>query len=213
METPRGTRLRTFLLSVLAVEAWVVASSAQWSWALAARGWLPPALGPATPIRGSGTAVRGVVALVSVLLTVWCASRLTSGLGATLTGVAAVVLALLVVGPPPYYGARTTFDVVRPQLERAAALRNGYWDADLYGGDPLPRELVDLTATGTTLSSPGMVFFPQWLGIPDDAGGFFFVEHGSPAGYDMYGMECTDPIRLDEHWWACGMSPDPGGRW
>ncbi|MBF0688990.1 MAG: hypothetical protein IR158_14640 [Cellulomonas sp.] len=58
---------------------------------------------------------------------------------------------------------------------------------------------------GTVDVGDDHVFFPQWTGIPDDAGGFFHMRSGSPAGLDMRGWTCADPVHLDGDWWACGM--------
>ena len=48
-------------------------------------------------------------------------------------------------------------------------------------------------------------FFPQWIGIPDDAGGYIYSPSGSPAQADMYGMICSNPVDLGDGWWTCGL--------
>ena len=49
------------------------------------------------------------------------------------------------------------------------------------------------------------MFFPQWMGIPDDAGGYIWSPGASPEGVDLYGMLCQAPVNLGDGWWMCGM--------
>ncbi|GAB08842.1 hypothetical protein GOARA_021_00790 [Gordonia araii NBRC 100433] len=81
---------------------------------------------------------------------------------------------------------------------------------DMYG-NLLPLHLRYLAANGRMsgstggISADGIRFFPQWIGVPDDAGGFLYSPSGSPEGYDMYGMQCRGPVALGGGWWMCGM--------
>lgn len=52
-----------------------------------------------------------------------------------------------------------------------------------------------------------LIFFPQWYGLIDDAGGFIFSPSGAPEGMNMAGMICDRPVDLGEGWWMCGMRP------
>ncbi|WP_440712520.1 hypothetical protein [Gordonia sp. FQ] len=75
-----------------------------------------------------------------------------------------------------------------------------------YYGTSLPAHLRFLTAGGTVSGNPqGARFFPQWIGVPDDAGGYWYSPGRSPAGYDMYGMVCDAPVSLGDDWWMCGI--------
>ena len=70
----------------------------------------------------------------------------------------------------------------------------------------LPREFAAFTAGGLASCWDETVFLPQWSGIPDDAGGYFFSPSESPEGWDMWGMVCKDPVDLGDGWWKCGMA-------
>ncbi|MDO9456926.1 hypothetical protein [Nocardioides sp.] len=74
-----------------------------------------------------------------------------------------------------------------------------------YDGALLPMLWRPLSVTGRVQARGSMLFFPQWQGIPDDAGGYFHAPDGSPAGTDMSGMICQDPVALGDDWWMCGM--------
>ncbi|MCL2543482.1 MAG: hypothetical protein FWE71_13640 [Nocardioidaceae bacterium] len=73
----------------------------------------------------------------------------------------------------------------------------------------LPIALMWLTVDGDTegeeAGSHIAWFFPQWEGMPDDAGGYFYSPDRSPDGLDMRGMICRAPIDLGSGWWMCGM--------
>ncbi|MBB2924057.1 hypothetical protein [Cellulomonas cellasea] len=210
----------TGTLAGLALWGWVVAASARWSWALAVRGRLPDEALFLTWFRGPAPVARGLVALAAAALTVAVVGLVAARPG-TARGLAAGVVvapfALALAGHtivgPPYYGARAAFEVLRPGLERAAVLAAADPDADLYGGALLPWDHRPYTVDGRASVHEHLVFLPQWRVIPDDRGGFFLSPLGSPEGYDMSGMVCEDPVRLDDAWWACGMNPEPGLRW
>lgn len=70
----------------------------------------------------------------------------------------------------------------------------------------LPKEYAPFTAGGLTSCWEEVVFLPQWSGIPDDAGGFWYSPYRSPEGFDMWGMICRDPVDLGDGWWTCGMA-------
>jgi hypothetical protein len=69
----------------------------------------------------------------------------------------------------------------------------------------LPREFAAFTAGGLTSCWRETVFLPQWSGIPDDAGGYWYSPNESPQGWDMWGMICENPVDLGDGWWKCGM--------
>ena len=70
----------------------------------------------------------------------------------------------------------------------------------------LPHNFDAFTAGGLTSCWGDAVFLPQWSGIPDDAGGYWYSPGESPDGWDMWGMLCKNPVDLGEGWWTCGMA-------
>ncbi|RHA40981.1 hypothetical protein D1825_09330 [Cellulomonas rhizosphaerae] len=202
------------LAAVAAASAWALAWSAHWSWSLAVRHALPADLSVLTHLRGPLGAVRAVAALVGAVLTVWLVARLASRGWAVVACLVSAFVALCALSGPPWYGPRATFEVMRADLVEAAAQRVDQVDADSYLGTRLPAHLAALSESGTTLTRDGTVFFPQWFGIPDDAGGYFYTASGEPpTGWDMFGEPCTEPLPLEPHWWACGMNPLPAASW
>jgi hypothetical protein len=75
---------------------------------------------------------------------------------------------------------------------------------DMY--QHLPKQYAAFTAGGLTSCWRETVFLPQWSGIPDDAGGYWYSRDESPEGWDMWGMLCSDPVDLGDGWWKCGMA-------
>jgi hypothetical protein len=76
---------------------------------------------------------------------------------------------------------------------------------DSYYGSALPFHLQPLSVDGRVSAQGSALFFPQWIGFPDDAGGYFYSPYESPYGFDMYGSLCETPTSLGEGWWMCGM--------
>lgn len=113
-----------------------------------------------------------------------------------------MVAVTAVIGAWWWIAPQTWFSVHRGLYEQARTVDIG---DDYYGY--LPVHLRFLTERGLVSKSgnDGTIFFPQWTGIPDDAGGYFYSPSGSPKGRDMYGMGCTAPVSLGDDWWMCGM--------
>jgi hypothetical protein len=179
------------LLFLAMVVFWLIALAVVWSGMIFFVG-LP--LGMVV----SAVAWTGLLILV-VLLGVLSHRRwvLVAGVGVTLVLVAATYN-WAAVAP------RAWFEVHRPLYEHAARATDL---DDSYYGASLPFLLRPLTAMGSASRQDDMVFFPLWTGIPDDAGGYIYVpDGGSPAGFDMYGDVCTDPVDLGDGWWMCGMA-------
>lgn len=77
---------------------------------------------------------------------------------------------------------------------------------DAMGGDYYGTSLGwlrPLTASGNASRTETDLFYPQWIGIPDDAGGYLWSPSASPAGVDLYGTICVDPVDLGGGWWLC----------
>lgn len=77
--------------------------------------------------------------------------------------------------------------------------------AGSYYGTELPLQWRWLTVDGRVVDKDGALFFPQWYGMPDDGGGYFWSPGVPPAGADMAGMLCQGPDSLGDGWWMCGM--------
>lgn len=108
--------------------------------------------------------------------------------------------------PSSYYAThRYAFNAV------AAGVRNGSIGAtDDYYGRALPWYLRDLSTLGTAAvvgqqDSRPVVFLPQWLGIPDDAAGYVFVDGAPEPGLtvDLFGepVHVAGGIDLGDGWW------------
>jgi len=69
----------------------------------------------------------------------------------------------------------------------------------------LPPEHRDLAVNGAVSVQGTTVFFPMWLGIPDDAGGYVYAPDGDPYGIDLYGSTCQNIKDLGDDWWSCSM--------
>jgi hypothetical protein len=144
------------------------------------------------------TALLYLGGLVLVIVAVVRSRRLL----ALVTLVPALIVATVVVNPTWRHAPRTWFALHRPLYQRALETDPG---SDYYGAK-LPVPLRFLTEGGQVSEHDGSRFFPQWIGIPDDAGGYLYSPHGSPEGVDLYGMSCTGPVDLGGGWWMCGMA-------
>lgn len=201
----------------------VLGACAGASWlVLSASLWLPPVVGvvpaPLTSllVRPSydvleSLALNGGMVVAAVGLSI--AALLTTARNWVTALLCVLVVAAAVVIPKPmnrwsgetFYAAHASelAEVVR-FMESPAFIQSP--DADAYYGVALPPQLAYLSATGRVSGSArDGVFLPLWTGIPDDAGGLIWAPHGSPTGYNLYGMICRQPVPLDDHWWSCGV--------
>lgn len=112
-----------------------------------------------------------------------------------------LVVVTIVVNSTWKVAPRTWFAMHRPLFERALQTDPG----KEYYGNQLPWTLRFLVAEGRVSVRDGSRFFPQWIGIPDDAGGYLYDPVESPEGVDMYGFICADPVDLGDGWWMCGL--------
>ena len=115
--------------------------------------------------------------------------------------VAAVAVLTVTIGSWFYLSPKAWFTTHRVLYEKALKADPG----DDYYGASLPFYLSFLTSTGNVSGRGDVRFFPQWLGIPDDAGGYLHSPSGPPGGFDMYGQLCSEPVRLGGDWYMCGM--------
>jgi hypothetical protein len=112
-----------------------------------------------------------------------------------------LLVATVVVNATWKVAPRTWFMLHRPLFERALETDPG----TEYYGSQLPWALRFLVAEGKVSNRDGSRFFPQWIGIPDDAGGYLYNPIESPEGVDMYGFICADPVDLGDGWWMCAL--------
>ncbi|WP_147437427.1 hypothetical protein [Micromonospora musae] len=155
---------------------------------------------------------EAAVWLIAVALTVLLTYRLSKSRSAAL-----VVATILLVAfgwftnwgpfqPASYWIThRWAFDAV------ADGVRDGRIGASReYYGELLPRHLRDLSTNGRAAvvgsqDDKPVVFLPQWLGIPDDAGGYVYLDATprSDLSVDLFGV----PVRvsggqeLGDGWW------------
>ncbi|MPZ26213.1 MAG: hypothetical protein GEV12_07105 [Micromonosporaceae bacterium] len=151
--------------------------------------------------------------LVAIGLTLWRLKqarrgRLVLAATAVVLGIACTQVAswAVLVHPAPYYVThRYAFDAV------AAGVRDGSIGvSDEYYGEPLPWYLRDLSTTGNVAKvgeqdRVPVVFLPQWLGIPDDAGGYVFCDcyPRSDLTVDLFGAlaRVRAGVDLGNGWW------------
>ena len=113
-----------------------------------------------------------------------------------------VVVVFATVGMWSTMAPRTWFATHRALYQQALATDPG----TEYYGTALPVHLRFLTSNGhVSAHRSNARFFPQWIGFPDDAGGYWYSPDRSPEGFDMYGMLCDAPADLGGGWWMCGM--------
>lgn len=150
----------------------------------------------------------GVVVPLMVVLYVFGLAAVIVGLVAgrrrtlLLTLVPMMVVVTAMVNPAWQVAPRTWFAMHRPLFDMALATEPG----NLYYGNALPLPLRFLSVEGRVSDQEGRRFFPQWIGIPDDAGGYLYDPVQSPSGVDLYGMLCGNPVDLGDGWWMCGMA-------
>jgi hypothetical protein len=149
--------------------------------------------------------VMALLLFGGLAVTVLAVVKLRPGVAAAMVP---MILATALVSPGYRVFPRAYFTLHRPLFEIARQTPPG---ADYYG-NPLPLPLRFLSANGNVSRVIGdgrdvsdIRFLPQWIGIPDDAGGYLYSPDGSPAGVDMYGMVCREPVDLGGDWWMCGL--------
>lgn len=111
-----------------------------------------------------------------------------------------VVLAVLAGYNWSMLAPQAYFKTHRPLYEQAMGVTIGraYYGSSLGWYRPL-------TTNGKASRTPTGMFFPQWIGNPDDAGGYLWSPLESPRGVDLYGARCLHPVDLGDGWWMCGM--------
>ena len=200
----------------LAAVSWLVAASGHLAWSLAMGGNLPTSLMGLTWPRGPVVWVRGGAVLVAIVLTAMLIQRLARRGWLTAVTCIPLLMAGSWVSATPYPGAAIAFEVWRPLfLQARDVMEPTALTVDSYYGPDLPDDLALLSSTGfVSIREGGSIFFSQWSGIPDDAGGYWYLPgDGSPDGWDMWGMTCAQPLSIEHHWWSCGIDEDAGGRW
>lgn len=97
------------------------------------------------------------------------------------------------------------FEEHRDEFEEAAEWSDGRCCVDDGSSIRLPDHLDHLSDNGRVHGGEGRFFFPQWFGIPDDAGGFWYSPDGRPGDMAVFGTGCFSRELLDDEWLSCGM--------
>jgi len=169
-----------------------------WGLAIAVEWSRLPTFGSWVDLDFLGRALMWLALLVLTTAAAWRSGHNGVRVMVPLAGVLVVITVFNWVQASP----RWWFATHRPFYELARHHDPG----DGVTGGSLPWPLRGLTADGSSSkTAAGGTFFPQWFGLPDDAGGYFWSPDGSPAGEDMAGMLCQRPIDLGDGWWMCGM--------
>ncbi|MEU0496862.1 hypothetical protein [Mycobacterium sp. NPDC006124] len=121
---------------------------------------------------------------------------------ALLTVVPVMIVVTALVNPGWQVAPRAWFAMHRPLFDMALATQPG----ESYYGNALPLHLRFLSSGGRVSDQDGSRFFPQWIGVPDDAGGYLYDPIRSPVGADLYGSSCRNPVDLGGGWWMCGLA-------
>jgi hypothetical protein len=155
------------------------------------------------PFGGSGIALALSIALwsaigvASVRLLRPVGQRVAVAAGGATLVLAVALLNWVAVWPQLWFHThRFAYDAAVEVVPHGAAS---------YYGVELPLRWRWLTVDGRVVDKDGALYFPQWYGMPDDGGGFFWSPGDSPAGEDMAGMICQRPDNLGDGWWMCGM--------
>lgn len=189
-----------------------------WLWAATAVSWAGVALVELNNLRNEGplALVLPVVEILAwvaaVLATTATVRRVVDSRVAT-TAVLVVVIASAtyltnwsLLDARSYYAThQSAFRQVAALLDSAAFARIG------DNAAPLPLLLQDVSTTGNAVvvGSQGGVpvwFLPQWLGIPDDAGGYVYFD-GQPRSdvvIDLFGRgaHLGQGEYLSDGWWS-----------
>lgn len=156
---------------------------------------------------------EATVWLVAAMATIYLAkTRLVPSV--TTRAAVAIAMAVLMVhfNNWAFVEPRSYYATHRGSFEHAAELvRAGeVGKSDEYYGEKLPRALIDLSADGNASvvgqqDGKPVVFLPQWLGIPDDAGGYIYYdgELRSDTEVDLYGrlVGGSEMRELGNGWW------------
>ena len=199
-------------------DAGAVASLWRGGWVGCALAWVPVVLVEAFSIGNDWLLLLWFPRFEMVLWLVagWLTLRLLTRIGAGRLGRAAAMLAFGalcvhftnwgVFHPSSYYAThRYAFNAV------AAGVRDGsIGSTDDYYGRALPWYLRELSSLGTAAvvgeqDGRPVGFLPQWVGIPDDAVGYVFVDGVPEPGLtvDMFGarLHVAAGIDLGDGWW------------
>lgn len=173
-------------------------------WAIAALYWfLRPGLWILDLLLVPAAWLLGIGGLIMMAAGAGALVRRSPRRAGALSAAALLALAATVLLAPWWqFWPRGWFAVHRPLFAQALRTDPG---RD-YDGARLPFAVSFLTADGR-VSQPrdGIRFFPQWIGTPDDAGGYLYSPGRPPVDVDLRGAPCTSPADLGGGWWMCGL--------
>lgn len=202
-----GGRLRWIAVGVLAIALWLWGATGALGLTLNEWGLLPEVLRPLTRPRGPFAITQFWALMTASWATIaFFALRRSRRWISVPIAVVAPLVVWFGLSQLPGHTVQNRFDVLRPELERVAALPVVTDNPRPDYNEDLPGDLAYAAVYGLiSTDGRGAVFVPQWAGIPDDAGGFIYWPYDGEPRWDMWGMMCNSPEHLDGQWWACGM--------
>ncbi len=206
MAVMKSARSWAFAASTVgAALMWLYATAAFWTQYLPDQRALPTVVGIVIDMPHAQLA-RTMAAAIAVALTTVVGFRLFQTTGAFLAVWIALFGFLALFFAAPKRPADLIYQAHRADFRQVADLATSgdLTDKTAYGND-LSLRLRYLSTTGRVNWVGSSLFVPRRVVFPNNSAGFWYVPKGSPLGKDMFGTECSDPVRLDGHWWACGL--------
>lgn len=202
-----GGRRIGIAVGVLAVASWLWGAGRAFAILLHRLDAMPEFMRVLTHTRGV-FAVAGFWALVSAFIATIAFFSIRRGHRRVTipTALVASCVALALLSGATSTTVFERFELMRPDLDAVASLPLVTNNPQPEYYEHLPPDLAHTAVFGlVSVDGRGGVFVPQWSGIPDDAGGFIYWPHAGVPQWDMWGMSCSEPTRLDGQWWACGL--------
>ena len=185
---------------------WLYATSALWTPRLPDQGLLPTPVSIVIDMPHAQMA-RTMAAAIAVTLTTVVGFRLFRTTGAFLAVWVSLFAFLALYLVSPNRPADLVYQAHRSDFTTLATLaKSGDLPDKTAYGNNLSLRLRYLSSTGRVNWVGGSLFVPRRVVFPNNSAGFWYVPKGTPVGKDMFGTECSAPVHLDNHWWACGMS-------
>lgn len=183
---------------------WLYATSALWTSHLPDQGLLPTPVSILIDMPYAHLA-RTMAAAIAVALTTVVGFRLFQTTGAFLAVWVSLFAFVALYLAAPSRSANLVFQAHRADFSTLATLaKSGDLPDKTAYGNNLSLRLRYLSSTGRVNWVDGSLFVPRRVVFPSDSAGFWYVPKGTPVGMDMFGTQCSAPVHLDSHWWACG---------
>jgi len=185
---------------------WLYATSSLWTPHLSSQTILPTIVSIMIDIPHAQLA-RTMAGAIAVALTTVVGFRLFRTTGAFLAVWLSLFGFLALYFTSPNRPADLVYQAHRADFRQLATLAaSGDLPDKTAYGNTLSLRLRYMSTTGRVNWVNGALFVPRRVVFPDNSAGFWYVPKGSPVGKDMFGTQCSAPVHLDTHWWACGMT-------